>query len=186
MGQRGVTLIELVISTAIAVTFAVAALWLTQGGRAFGMRSATAQFDAALAYAQALAASSGNGATLVFDRTPLRSGFVLTIYSGRPNAAGALRRAPIAPLLSQAGAREAELGGVPFTVFLNSAGHASGMSGAVTASTLLARDPGCPSGESSIVLTLSDPRASDTRSIACGTPVAGAPAIVGTVAPDSR
>jgi hypothetical protein len=190
MKQRGATLVELVIAAAIVVLITLATVRISQGARAYGTRSATSQFDAALAYAQALASTSGNGATLVFDRRldgagSAVPGFVLIIYAGRPTASGALRRAPMAPLISSGDVREAKLGGVPFTVFLNSAGHASGMTGTVTGAVVLRSDPGCPSGETRVVLTFSDPRTSDTRTIACNTAVAGAPVTIGTVAPDA-
>lgn len=179
--QRGTGLIELVIAAAIAVLIAAAFWALPQGARSFGAASAASQFDSAIAYAQALAATSGNGATIVFDRrlpeagSPL-GGFTLTVYSGRPTAAGALKRAPMAPMTSTGDVQEAKLGSVPFTIFFDSAGHAGGMSGAVSPGTALARDPGCPAGETSLTLTFADPRTSSTRSVACGTPVAGAAA----------
>jgi prepilin-type N-terminal cleavage/methylation domain-containing protein len=187
--QRGTTLVELVIVVAIIAMIA-AALWtLPQGARRNAMTSAASQFDAALAYAQALAASSGNGATMVFEErvsalgSPI-PGFVLSVYSGRPTAAGALKAAPMPPMQSVGEVREAKLGNVPFTIFLNSAGHASGMIGKVNTAGVLASDPGCPAGESSIVLTFSDPRTSGTRSIACNNAIAGAPVAIGTVAPE--
>ena len=188
MRDRGYTLVEVVIVVAILALIAAASWSLYQGGRAFGTRSAAAQFDAALAYAQALAANSGNGATMVFAQ--LRStdgsaepGFVLITYSGRPTSAGALVRAPLAPMTSIGDVREAKLGGVPFTIFLNGAGHASGMSGTVNTGTIIASDPGCPAGETSVVLAFSDSRETDTRTIACKTIVSGSPIALGTAAP---
>jgi hypothetical protein len=82
----------------------------------------------------------------------------------------------MAPMTSSGDVREAKLGSVPFTIFLDSAGHAAGMSGAVSPGTALAGDPGCPAGEVSLTLTFDDPRTSTTRSIPCGSPVAGAAA----------
>lgn len=190
MRQRGTTLVELVIVAAI-VAFAAIAFWgMSQGARAFGMRSATDTFDAALAYAQALAADSGNGATLVFEQRRSMDGsalpgFVLTIYSGRPTGAGTFQKAPGAPIESIANASEAKLGAVPFTIFLNGAGHASGMTGTVNTASVIANDPGCPAGETSVVLTFSDSRSSGTRSIPCNSVANGAPVAIGTVAPDS-
>lgn len=173
------------------MVIAAIAFWsMSQGARSFGARSAADRFDAALAYARALAANSGNGATLVFDQRRSADGsalpgFVLTIYSGRPTASGALSNAPAAPIESIADVREAKLGAVPFTIFLNSAGHASGTAGAVNVSTVIANDPGCPSGETSVVLTFSDPRSSATRAIACNSVSDGVPVAIGTVAPQA-
>jgi hypothetical protein len=152
------------------------------------MRSSVDQFDGALAYARALAANSGNGATMVFERRTASDwsdapGFILTIYSGRPTSAAALARTALPPIVSIGDVDEAKLGGVPFTLFLNSAGHASAMRGAVLPGTILAGDPGCPSGESGIVLTFSDGRASDTRTIPCNSAVGGAPDGAGTIPP---
>jgi hypothetical protein len=142
------------------------------------MRSAAAEFDAAIAYGRTIAATSGNGATLVFNRRldangSVTPGFVLTLYAGRPTTAGALQLARIAPVLSSGEVAEAKLGAVPFTLFLDSAGHVSGMSGAFVPGTVLATDPGCPSGASSLVLTFSDPHATDTRTLPCNVPVFG-------------
>lgn len=185
--QRGTTLLEVMMVTAIAVLIAVAVFAWSQGARAFAMRSAVDQFDAVLADAQATAASSGNGATLVFDKpagSAAGSGFTLTLYSGRPSGSGAMRNAGVPPLQSASAVSEARLGGVPFTIFLNAAGHASGIAGAVSPSSAVTSDPGCPPGEDSIVLTFSDARSSAVRVLPCNAPVAGQPASIGTVAPE--
>jgi type II secretory pathway pseudopilin PulG len=173
--QRGATLLEVLLATAIAIMIGVAAFGFSAGARALGARSAVSQFDAALAYAHALAANSGNGATLVFNRristtgAPLR-GFKLTIYSGRPTSAGALQPSSLAPLESQGDVSERLLGAVPFAIFLNGAGHASALGGTISRSTLIATDPGCPSGETSVVLIFADPRSSEVRRLPCKTP----------------
>lgn len=86
-------------------------------------------------------------------------------------------------MASSANAREAQLGNAPFTIFLNSAGHASGIRGAVSTSSVIAGDPGCPAGETSIVLTFSEPHASDTRTLPCNGIVAGSPMTIGTLGP---
>lgn len=189
MRQRGTSLVELLIVVAIIASIAMVLCALPQGARPFAMRSSTAQFDAALAYAQSLAASSGNGATMVFTQRlspqglPI-AGFVLTIYSGRPTAPGALAQAPMEPLLSTGDISEARIGAAPFTIFLNGAGHAGAMTGAVAPGSIIATDPGCPPGESRITLTFSDARTSDRRVIPCNAAVAGPPVALGTVAPD--
>lgn len=179
MSQRGNTLIEVVVVAAIVVVIAAAFQSLWQGARAFGTRSASAQVDAALSYARALSATSGNGATLVFDRRrssdgTVLPGFVLTVYSGRPTGATALQRA-MPPVRSSGEVSEAKLGRVPFTIFLNGAGHAGGMTGAVFPGTVVASDPGCPSGETRLVVTFSDSRWSEKRTLACNLAAAGSP-----------
>jgi type II secretory pathway pseudopilin PulG len=164
--QRGMTLVELVVAVAIAIVAAVALVALNQGGRPYAAQSSVQQFDAALAYAQSLAATSGNGATMVF--APSGDGFVLTLYSGRPTSTTALSEAHLAATHIVGSVVEAKLGGAPFSVFLNGAGHASAASGAVAPGSVIASDPGCPAGESSVTLTFSDPRQSVTRSLPCG------------------
>jgi type II secretory pathway pseudopilin PulG len=180
MRQRGTTLLEVVLAAAIALTIAAAFFSLARGSRALGMRSALSQFDAALAYARALAAASGNGATLVFQRRTSADGtalpgFKLIVYSGRPAYAGALRSSSLPPIESGADVAETRLGSVPFTIFLNGAGHASAMSGAVSTGAEPASDPGCPAGESSVVLTFSDAHGSQLRSLPCDAAVGGTP-----------
>jgi hypothetical protein len=182
MRQRGTTLLEVVLAAAIGLLIAAVFVNLAEGSHAAGMRSALSQFDAALAYAKALAATSGNGATLVFERriaaggTALH-GFKLTVYSGRPTGAGALQNSALPAIESGADVSEASLGGVPFTIFLNGAGHASAIRGATSTTGVLTSDPGCPAGESSVVLSFSDARGPVVRSLPCNAAVAGAPAI---------
>ncbi len=181
MRQRGFTLVEVAVAAAILAVAAAAFCGLSQATRTFGARSAITQFDAALSYAQSLARSSGNGATLVFDKRTLADGsaapgFVLRIYAGRPTAAGALTSASVPPIDSVATVSEPVLGSVPFTLFLNGSGHASGMSGKIEAGTVLGADPGCPAGEASITLAFSVPALTAARTLPCSQAVAGAPA----------
>lgn len=163
--QRGMTLVEVVLAVAIATIAGVAFVALARGAHAYGAHSAVQQFDAALAYAQSLAANGGNGATMVF--APDGDGFSLTVYSGRPTSAGALSASGMAPIGAAASVSEARLGAPPFSVFLNGAGHASATRGAVTPGSVIANDPGCPAGETSVTLQMRDPRTSVTRSLSC-------------------
>lgn len=163
--QRGMTLVEVVLAVAIAMVAAAAFAALAQGAHAYGAQSAVQQFDAVLADAQAIAANSGNGATLVF--APDGGGFSLTVYSGRPTSANALRASGMAPIGAAGNVSEARLGAPPFSVFLNGAGHASALRGAVAPGSVIANDPGCPAGETSVTLQLRDPRTSVTRSLSC-------------------
>ena len=100
-------MLETVVAAAIVVTVAAAISW-GLGSRWFAERSAATQFDAAYSYAQALAAGSGNGATLAFEKRLARDGtvlpgFRLTVYSGRPSTAGALQPGAVAPLEGNGG-----------------------------------------------------------------------------------
>lgn len=163
--QRGSTLLELVLAVAIMVLATVAFVSFAQGAHSYAARSAVQQFDAALAYAQSVAANSGNGATMVF--APSGDGFVLTIYSGRPTSANALRASSIAPIHAAGSVSEARLGAPPFSVFLNGAGHASAWHGAVAPGSIIVSDPGCPAGETRVTLELRDPRTTVTRTLSC-------------------
>ena len=154
------------------------AVVLAQGARPFAMRSATAQFDAAVAYARSLAASSGNGATIVFTlrkdaQATQLPGFSAAVFSGRPNSAGPIKPAQVPPFTSTADIGERTLGPPPFSIFLNGAGYATGTAGAVTTSSLLPSEPSCPGGGTFMTFRFSDPRASDTRTLPCSRIVAG-------------
>lgn len=160
------------VAAAITILAAAALLSMSCGTRLFAARSAVQQFDAALAYAQALASAGGDGATIVFSQRKtgdgaVTDGFVLTVYSGRPTSANALQPASIPPLISVGDVAESKLGAPPFSVFLNASGHAGAARGAVSAGSVLASDPGCPPGEAGVTLVFRDPRAAVTRSIAC-------------------
>ena len=172
------TLLEVMLTMAVVAMVAIATVGFSQGARLYAAGSSVREFDAALAYARALAATSGNGATLVFA-----SDGRVTVYAGRPTSINALSPSALAPHVVPAAIREAELGAPPFTVFLNSAGHASAMRGAVLPGTIIASDPGCPAGETSVALSFADATSAVTRELPCNTIVAGSPAVVGTVPP---
>jgi len=180
MDQRGTTLVEIVIVAAIVAMLAALAAGISQGARATAARSAAVDFDALIAYAQTIAATSGNGATAVFaprvdvQGAPMR-GFTLTIYAGRPTANGALRRAPIAPLISAADVTENALGPPPFTVFFDGSAHAGAARGDLSAGAPLSSDPGCPPGERAVGLAFGDALARVSRSLPCSAVAAGPP-----------
>jgi hypothetical protein len=149
---------------------------MTTGARPMAMRSSVTQFDAALAYARALAATSGNGATLLLTpRAPV--GFLIAVYSGRPTAADALSPAGIAPLSADGDVAEATLGKPPFAIYLNSAGHASMARTAAGATPSPTSEPACPpSGQ--WMLTFSDARTStapETRLLHCLQAISSSP-----------
>jgi prepilin-type N-terminal cleavage/methylation domain-containing protein len=179
--QRGFTLVEVLIVAAIVITMAALVIASGQSARPFGMRSAADQFDAAIAYARSIAAGSGNGATIVFT---LRKdgqgvavpGFSARLYSGRPNALGPIVPVPMPAMNSSGDISEATLGKPPFSVFFNSAGDASAITGAVAAASALAAEPGCPGGGSEMTFTLSDPRSAVIRRLSCTQAIAGAAA----------
>ena len=166
MKQRGATLIEVLVSAAIAVLIAAGLAASFSSGPA-AAASAAAQFDAALAYARALAASTGNGATLVVSQNELR------VYAGRPTSDGALTASALAPVeIPGAQVGEATLGPAPLAVFVNGAGHASMAAFSGPTPAPLAQEPACPRG-SAWLLTFSDARAQEHRSLPCNVPVGG-------------
>lgn len=164
MRQRGFSLIEVIIVVAIVITVATFVLAASSGARPYAARSAATQFDAALAYGRALAATSGNGATLLF--TPGRAGFAISFYSGRPTAAGALRPAAAPPMAAQAEVHEASVGPPPFALFLNSAGHATLAAVAAGTPAPMSAEPPCPPG-GSWTLTFADGRRQEERVLPC-------------------
>lgn len=177
MRQRGMTLLEVTVAAAIVVVTTVCAIALSRGWRLYGVDSSVRVFDASLAYARALAGTSGNGATLVFANGALR------VYSGRPTSSSGLSVSSIAPVTLEADVRERVIGSPPFTVFLDSAGHASAMRGIVLPGSLIASDPGCPAGETSVALSFADSASTAAREFPCNAVAAGSPDAVGTVPP---
>jgi prepilin-type N-terminal cleavage/methylation domain-containing protein len=179
--QRGYTLVEILVVAAIVVTMAAFGFAMAQGAHAFAMRSAAGQFDAAVAYARSVAADSGNGATIVFtphvdsSGTAL-GGFAARLYAGRPNAGGPIVPLPMPAVTTEGNITEASLGDPPFTIFFNGTGQATGMRGTVSPAADIGNDPGCPATRSAMVFTISDSRATTTRTLACPNAVAGPPA----------
>ncbi len=178
MRSPAFTLIEVLVCVAAVSLLTAAAVGFGAASRPLAASSAADSFDAALDYARTVAASSGNGATIVFlprkdGRGARLRGFTMRVYSGRPNAPNALQPAALAPLVSQADVGEAALGGAPLSIFINGAGSAVGQSGAVDSSSVQATEPACPDAGGRMILTFADPRTSLTRSLACPQTVAG-------------
>ena len=86
--EHGFTLIETVVAVGISVMLLVAGgVWML-GMRPGALRNAADDFDANLVAARAIAAGSGNGATVVFLPRIGTPGFIMRVYSGRPTANG--------------------------------------------------------------------------------------------------
>ncbi len=66
-GEAGFTLLELVVTVAIAVILLAAGGYMMLSMHPGALRGALDDFDANLASAKAIAATSGNGATLIFE-----------------------------------------------------------------------------------------------------------------------
>ena len=181
--QRGFTLVEIVIAVACFAIVLAGGSALLSGLHPGALRNAVDDFDASLATARAVAASSGNGATIaVLPRTDshgsVQSGFTLRVYSGRPTAAGAVQPANALQIDSSAAISERTFGKPPFAIFLTSAGHPSGLasypaiSGSAATFGVVAAQPPCP--PPAIVLTFTSPQgATDTRTLECNASITG-------------
>ncbi|MFN2448343.1 MAG: prepilin-type N-terminal cleavage/methylation domain-containing protein [Candidatus Baltobacteraceae bacterium] len=164
MRERGFTLLETMIAAAVAAALLLAAIPLALGSRPAAAVTSALAFDAITQRAASLAASSGNGATLVIASST--NGYRMQLYAGRPTQADAMI-ADMPALVSGADIREAVLGGPPLTLFFDSGAHASGMRGAVDGTAALETDPGCPAGETVLHFSFTDGRSPQTRSLAC-------------------
>jgi prepilin-type N-terminal cleavage/methylation domain-containing protein len=191
--QRGFTLIETIVVAAILAVLASAAV-ISLAQRPGALASAVTGFDASLAAARAIAATSGNGATLVFaaraNGSTALPGFTLTVYRGRPTAAGTVTPTTVMAISSDVSVREASLGTPTFAIFLSSAGHASGQSaypafggsGAPTFAPIGSQPP-CPSG--GFVLSFADAHATQTRILPCRASLASTPSPLSSMAPSA-
>jgi prepilin-type N-terminal cleavage/methylation domain-containing protein len=175
--ERGFTLLEIAVALGILAVLLVAGTWAMALHPA-ALRSATDDLDAALASAKAVAASSGNGATLVFAPRSaggrIVAGFSLRIYRGRPNAAGSVTSTNVMELVADATVREKTLGAPPFSLFIDSAGNASGAAnyptfdaGGEAVFGTIAREPSCPAGGFTLTLTNPQATATATRVLPC-------------------
>jgi hypothetical protein len=182
--EAGFTLLELVVAVGITVILLAAGGYCVLSMRPAALRGALDDFDANLATAKAIAASSGNGATLVFaPQAHGALGFTLRVYSGRPNTANAVIATNAMIASSPAAVSEAHFGKPPFAIFLNSAGYPTGSANYPTLDAqenptfgAIAQQPPCPSG--GIELTFTSPQGvTATRTLPCDEPV---PIVAGT------
>ncbi|MHB8148082.1 MAG: type II secretion system protein [Vulcanimicrobiaceae bacterium] len=178
--ERGFTLIEVLVAVGIMALLAAAGgVWML-ATRPAALRAAVDGYDASMASALALAATGGNGATLVFrPRTDGRgsalAGFTLDVYGGRPTGAGAVSASGTMRVVSDASVVEKTLGTPPFALFLSTAGHPSGQAAypptganGSPAFPAIAQQPPCPAG--GFILTFTGPQgARDIRTLACST-----------------
>lgn len=187
MSERGFTLIEVVVAVAITAILLLGALWLF-GMHPAALRASVEGFDQRYGAARALAAKTGNGATIVFAPRA-GSGFTMSVYAGRPKDAASVSAMAIdaVPVLVSDADIAGPFGSPPFAVFLSSAGKPSGKGGypAVSASgavtfDVLAQQPSCPDTVNGIVFTFRGANgATDTRKIGCD----GIAMLSGTAAP---
>jgi prepilin-type N-terminal cleavage/methylation domain-containing protein len=182
--ERGFTLVELIVAVGITVVLlAAGGVWLL-GMHPGALRNAADEFDAELAAARAIAASSGNGATIgvvprVDGQGTTMPGFVLRVYSGRPTAPNAVQPTNVAALSSPTTVREATFGSPSFALFFDSAGEVTGARSypAIDAHggvsfPVIAQQPPCPANGIRLTFT-SAQGATATRTLPCAAWVAG-------------
>ncbi|HEY5340101.1 MAG TPA: hypothetical protein VIK27_03670, partial [Candidatus Aquilonibacter sp.] len=172
--------VELIVAVAITLMLlAAGGSWL-RAMQPGALRGAVDNVQADLVAARAIAASGGNGATLVFaPQAGTAPGFTLRVYSGRPHALGAVTRATTMPVSSVTSLSEVHFGKPPFALFLSSAGYATGLANYPSldaqenpAFAPIAQQPACPPG--GIVLTFTSPQgATATLTLPCRTGVSG-------------
>jgi len=176
--EAGFTLLEVVVAVGISVILLAAGGYWMLSMQPGALRGALDDFDANLATAKAIAAGSGNGATLVFaPQSNGFAGFTLRVYAGRPNAANAVTTTTTMIASSPASVSEAHFGTPPFSIFLNSAGYPTGSAHYPTLDAqenptfgAIAQQPPCPSG--GIELTFTSPQGvTATRTLPCDEPV---------------
>lgn len=158
--QRGTTLIEVLIVVAVIVIVSAIAWGVSSGDRAFAAQSAATIFDAQLAHARAIAASSGSAATLVFTPASPGPGAVISLAPDPDGVPAETLRADVS---------EASLGSPPFSLAIDAVGHAT------------ASQP-CPAA-GGYTLNFSAGPASASRFLPCPVVVAGPPEPPGTVPP---
>ena len=177
--EAGFTLLEMVVAIGIAVILLAAGGSWMLSMRPGALRGALDDFDSNVAAAKALAASSGNGATLVFaPQTGGAPGFTLRVYAGRPNASNAVTATNTMAAISSTSVKEAHFGNPPFAIFLSSAGYPTGTANYPSLDAqenptfnVIAQQPPCPSG--GIVLTFTSAQGViATRTLPCNTSVA--------------
>ncbi|MHB1798390.1 MAG: prepilin-type N-terminal cleavage/methylation domain-containing protein [Vulcanimicrobiaceae bacterium] len=174
-GSRGFTLVEVTVATGILAAFLLAVGAIALGSRPFAVRSDATRFDALVAAARAVAASSGNGATLAFVSGGGGAGTTARLYAGRPNG-GAMRLTSLAPVRLRAEVRAKNVGRPPFAIFFSSAGYATAASGSYAPGSFLASEPPCPvPSPGAAVVTFSAGRAGESRTLPCPSAVGASP-----------
>ncbi len=168
----------MVVAVAIAIILIVGSVWLF-AAHPGALRAAVDGFDANYADARALAAKTGNGATIVFAPRKDASGnaipgFTMRVYSGRPNGVSAVTQTNAAAVISDASISETTFGSPPFALFLSSAGKPSGKASypAFNAQgapqfAVIAQQPPCPNVAGITLTFRANNGATETRNLGC-------------------
>jgi hypothetical protein len=151
-----VNLIEIVVAVATAAAVLASLGSSTLSRKPYAMHAAVESLRAFIADARSVAATSGDGATIVI--APRDGGFVATLYPYRPIGGADLSLAPVRILSGNAAVTGAAL-------FISSSGTVSSSATWTPASGTLASEPACRSGTP---LTFSDGFAAETHVVPCG------------------
>jgi len=136
------TLVEAVVTVALVVLLMTAAATLALGSRPFALRDAEDRVAAMLDAGRALAAESGDGATLVFAPGPSGAGTALALYRHRPRPGVALEPAGVERYATAVRVSlEAPAVSAPFAIFVDTGGSVSAAAWSPDAGPLSSEPP---------------------------------------------
>jgi len=161
LSQRGYTLLEWVITVAVVAMVILAGGAFANSRHAYATHSAVLRVGALLTTARALAATSGNGATLTFITTPTST--VVTLYAGRPN--GGTFGTVVTSDTLEGGVTSVAVPAATtaMALFVDSAGTGTASTWMLASGTLAA-EPACP-GALDLIFTAGG--ATETHALSC-------------------
>ena len=151
------SLIETLVAVATAATLLLSLGGLSQARKPYALRAAVESLRAFIADARSVAATSGDGATIVIASR--EAGFVATLYPYRPIADADFSSPPVRTLTGNASVTGT-------AIFISSSGTASSSATWMPSSGAMASEPACANGTQ---LTFSDGFASETHVVPCAT-----------------
>jgi prepilin-type N-terminal cleavage/methylation domain-containing protein len=140
-GDRGFTLIEIVIAVAIIATVVAAGVAVSLGARSFAVSTAAAEFDHLLDSARTIARET-QGATLVFAPDAYGDGTEVRVLTSGPNGTLVATTMPI--VRTRAAIEEATLGTTPFAFVVHASGSLGGRPGYRLGDSTASGEVGCP------------------------------------------
>jgi prepilin-type N-terminal cleavage/methylation domain-containing protein len=139
--ERGFTLIELVITTAIIATIVAAGVAIALGSRSFAVSAAAAEFDHLLDSARTVARET-EGATLVFAPDAFGDGTEIRVMA--PGSDDSLTATALPVVHARAAIEEAALGKAPFAFVVHASGSLGGRPGYRLGDSTASGEVGCP------------------------------------------
>lgn len=179
--ERGLTLVEVVLTVGIVALIALGGATLTLGSRSLAVSTAASGFDALLDAARATARAFDHGITLAFVPDAFGDGFRAQLYENRPGTA-ALVASSMPALEARVAVRETESLGAPaFALTIHANGDVAGIAGTVLGQT--GPETPCPaSGAFHLVFSYAATKAD--RYVACSiTLAATGPAVLASLPP---